>query len=371
MTTAELTMALPHAESESAVSIRELRKCFGPVTAVDNVTLTVKRGEFFSLLGPSGCGKTSLLRMIGGFEEFDSGQILIDGHDMTGVPPYSRSTNMIFQNLALFPHMTVFENIAFGLRRKKISRSEIVSRVGEVLHLVRLDGFEQRMPHQLSGGQRQRVAMARALVNRPSVLLLDEPLGALDLQLRINMQEELRRLHRILDSTFIFVTHDQGEAMSMSDRIAVMNSGRILQAGTPEEIYEKPSNRFVAAFIGHTNLLEARVIGFHSRERIAVECHGITIICRGTTGLSKGQKVTVAVRYERVGVTRSNNEESSFSGCVTDRTYLGNAVRVVSRVNDQLTLTADIADTTHARDVVVGQTVKLSFAAESAVAVPD
>jgi spermidine/putrescine transport system ATP-binding protein len=360
------------ARVETSVSIQNIRKSYGAVVAVDDVTLDVRRGEFFSLLGPSGCGKTSLLRIIGGFEDFDSGQLLLDGRDMHGVPPYVRSTNMIFQNLALFPHMNVFENVAFGLRRKRVSHGDIVTRVDDVLRLVRLQGFEKRMPDQLSGGQRQRVAMARALVNRPSVLLLDEPLGALDLQLRINMQEELRRLHRALGNTFIFVTHDQGEAMSMSDRIAIMNGGKVQQIGSPEDIYENPKNRFVAAFVGHTNLLDGVVAGTAGGGTV-VQFHGMTMSCRGASDLVRGQKVTIALRYEKVGLATSirSGQQTTVTGLVTDRTYLGNAVRLVTRIGDGINLTADIADTAQVRDVTISDTVQLSFAGDSAVAVPD
>lgn len=214
-------------ERPPAVDIRSVRKNYGRVTALDGVTLTIRRGEFFSLLGPSGCGKTTLLRIIGGFEDLNEGQVLIDGKDCGSSLPYARNTNMIFQHLALFPHMNVFENVAFGLRRKNVPKPQIIERVRSVLALIRLEEYGQRMIDQLSGGQKQRVAMARALVNDPAVLLLDEPLGALDLQLRLQMQDELRRLQRSLGNTFIYVTHDQGEAMTMSDRIAVMNGGQI------------------------------------------------------------------------------------------------------------------------------------------------
>jgi spermidine/putrescine transport system ATP-binding protein len=368
----ELPETIPHAGAETSVSIQNIRKSYGAVVAVDDVTLSVGRGEFFSLLGPSGCGKTSLLRIIGGFESFDRGQLLLDGRDMHGVPPYGRSTNMIFQNLALFPHMSVFENVAFGLRRKKVAREEMVGRIDEVLRLVRLQGFEARMPDQLSGGQRQRVAMARALVNRPSVLLLDEPLGALDLQLRINMQEELRRLHRALGNTFVFVTHDQGEAMSMSDRIAIMNGGKVQQVGSPEEIYENPNNRFVAAFVGHTNLLDGTVSG-SDNGGVVVQCGGMTFPCRGAPGLAAGQKVTVALRYEKVSLAGAmlDARQTRVTGVVTDRSYLGNSVRLVSRLDNGTNLTADIADTAQVRTVTIGDTVQLSFAGDSAIAVPN
>ena len=270
-----------------AVEITGLTKRFGAILALDDVSLSIYRGEFFSLLGPSGCGKTTLLRVIGGFEAPSTGDVRIDGKSVLRQPPYLRSTNMIFQHLALFPHMSVFDNVAFGLRMKRVPAEELRRRVGASLALVRLEGYEGRQIEQLSGGQKQRVAIARALVNDPSVLLLDEPLGALDLQLRLQMVEELRRLHKSLNSTFVFVTHDQGEAMAMSDRIAVMDDGRILQIGTPEAIYETPETRFVAAFIGHTNLIEGRVAGTwrascrpRSRRPTSLERGAKTASCR-------------------------------------------------------------------------------------------
>lgn len=358
--------------ADVAVAIQAVRKCYGPVVAVDDVDVAIRRGEFFSLLGPSGCGKTSLLRMIGGFETIDGGQILLDGEDISNVPAYARNTNMIFQNLALFPHMTVQENVAFGLRRKKVPRSEIGPRVEAALRLVQLETFAKRMPDQLSGGQRQRVAMARALVNRPSVLLLDEPLGALDLQLRIAMQDELRRLHRALGNTFIFVTHDQGEAMSMSDRIAIMNRGRIQQVGTPEEIYENPTNRFVAAFVGHTNLLDGVVTACESGGRVVLDCAGVAIPCRSAGGPEIGQRATAALRYEKVSVASESSPDSvMLHGAVTDRTYLGNAVRLTCRVSERLSLTAEIPDVAKVRGLTAGDRVGLAFRSDAAVAVPD
>lgn len=241
--------------NEHIVETTGLIKRFGAVTAVDGVDLTVERGELFALLGGSGSGKTTLLRMLAGFEEPDAGRILIDGQDMTGVPPYRRPVNMMFQAYALFPHMTVAENIGYGLRREGLSRPEITKRVAEMLALVRLEAQEERKPRQLSGGQRQRVALARALIKRPKLLLLDEPLAALDRKLREGTRFELVRLQEQLGLTFVVVTHDQEEAMSMASRLAVMNAGRIVQTGTPREIYERPNSRFIADFIGIANIL--------------------------------------------------------------------------------------------------------------------
>jgi spermidine/putrescine transport system ATP-binding protein len=254
----------PLVESEAHVPQVEVRlvqvvKKFGDVPAVDHIDLEVQDGEFFSLLGPSGCGKTTTLRMIGGFEQPTSGLIELHGEDVTWLPPYKRNVNTVFQNYALFPHLTIFENVAFGLRRKGVKDSEVKSRVTEMLKLVELPGFEKRKPNEISGGQAQRVALARALINRPAVLLLDEPLGALDLKLRKQMQVELKRIQREVGITFIYVTHDQEEAMTMSDRIAVMNHGRYEQLGEPEALYERPRTRFVAGFLGVSNLLPGTV----------------------------------------------------------------------------------------------------------------
>ncbi|GAA1623775.1 ABC transporter ATP-binding protein [Kribbella alba] len=243
----------------TAVSLRGLRKTFGPVTAVDGIDLDVAEGEFFSMLGPSGSGKTTVLRMIAGFEEPTEGRILLGGADVTGRPPFARDVNTVFQDYALFPHMSVLQNVEYGLRVKRVERRLRRPRALEALETVRLSGFEDRRPHQLSGGQRQRVALARALVNRPKVLLLDEPLGALDLKLRREMQIELKALQRDVGITFVFVTHDQEEALTMSDRIAVFSGGRIEQVAAPAELYEHPATAFVAGFVGTSNLLEGPV----------------------------------------------------------------------------------------------------------------
>jgi spermidine/putrescine transport system ATP-binding protein len=248
-------------ESQVEVGLYGVTKRFGATVAVDNVTIEVARGEFFSLLGPSGCGKTTSLRMIAGFEEPEEGRVVLTGQDIVGVPPFKRNVNTVFQSYALFPHLTVADNVAFGLRRKKIPKRDIKDRVKRYLDLVQLPGYDERRPSQLSGGQQQRVALARALVNEPAVLLLDEPLGALDLKLRKQMQLELMRIQREVGVTFIYVTHDQEEALVMSDRIAVMSQGKVEQIGFPEDIYERPATRFVAGFIGTSNIVEAEVIG--------------------------------------------------------------------------------------------------------------
>jgi spermidine/putrescine transport system ATP-binding protein len=241
------------------VRLERVTKRFNEVTAVDDLDLDIQRGEFFSMLGPSGCGKTTTLRMIGGFEEPSAGTVYLNGKDVTGLPPYRRDVNTVFQSYALFPHLDVFENVAFGLRRKKVERGAIDQRVNDTLRLVDLPGFERRKPSQLSGGQQQRVALARALVNQPQVLLLDEPLGALDLKLRKQMQLELKRIQAEVGITFVYVTHDQEEAMTMSNRLAVMRHGRIEQIGAPVDVYEDPQTEFVAGFLGASNLLDGEV----------------------------------------------------------------------------------------------------------------
>ncbi|MDH5606529.1 MAG: spermidine/putrescine ABC transporter ATP-binding protein, partial [Anaerolineae bacterium] len=252
--------------NDLAVELRGVGKKYGDVIAVNNVSVEIKDGEFFSLLGPSGCGKTTSLRLIAGLETLDSGEILLHGNKMKNIPPFERPVNTVFQNYALFPHLTVERNVAFGLEMRKVPKAEIKSRVAEALQMVRMAEMGSRRPNQLSGGQQQRIALARALVNRPEVLLLDEPLGALDLKLRKAMQLELKQLQEHVGITFIYVTHDQEEALAMSDRIAVMNKGKILQIGSPEDIYERPQSRFVADFTGETNFLEGKIAGIKGEE---------------------------------------------------------------------------------------------------------
>jgi len=296
------------------------------VVAVRGLDLTIREGEFFSLLGPSGCGKTTTMRMIAGFEEPTRGGIRLHGADVTGIPPNKRDVNMVFQSYALFPHMTVFENVAFGLRRKKAAKEEITRRVGEMLEIVDLGGRGERRPRELSGGQQQRVALARALVNRPRALLLDEPLGALDLKLRQAMQVELKRIQREVGITFVYVTHDQGEALTMSDRIAVMNDGAIEHLGTPRDIYEHPKTRFVAGFIGTSNLLSGTVarvgagqavIEVSPDERIIVPVHD--------PGLAPGSTLELTVRPEKIqlSTTRPADQGCVLRGSVTEVVYLG------------------------------------------------
>ncbi|WP_372619068.1 ABC transporter ATP-binding protein [Falsiroseomonas sp.] len=350
------------AAASVAVSIRKIGKRFGSVAALDDVSLDIRRGEFFSLLGPSGCGKTTLLRAIGGFEAPTEGDILIEGRSVLHLAPYERPTNMIFQHLALFPHLGVRENVGFGLRMKGAGRGEAMRRVEEALRLVRLEGYGDRRVDQLSGGQRQRVAMARALVNDPAVLLLDEPLGALDLQLRLQMQEELRRLQRQLGATFVFVTHDQGEAMAMSDRIAVMSAGRLQQVGTPAEIYERPANRFVATFVGHANLIEARLTGRMQDGLAEAEAaSSLAITGHAPPTPSTDGKVLAVLRYEKLRVRPPGASEGGIAATIQEKTYMGSSLRFTCRAADGVTLTADTPNGEPERELAEGDTVRLEW----------
>ncbi len=312
---------------EIDVRLVDVTKSFGPgAVAVDHISLDVFDGEFFSLLGPSGCGKTTTLRMIGGFEEPTSGLIELQGQDVTWLPPFKRNVNTVFQNYALFPHLTIYENVAFGLRRRKVADAEIKRRVPEMLELVELRGFDKRKPGQISGGQAQRVALARALINRPAVLLLDEPLGALDLKLRKQMQLELKRIQQEVGITFVYVTHDQEEAMTMSDRVAVMNRGRYEQLGRPEELYERPATRFVAGFLGASNLLHGRAEGTEGAHSI-VRLDGSSVVRVPTVQLDGRARVDVGVRPEKIRLLELTDPvpagANTLSGRVHSALYTG------------------------------------------------
>jgi spermidine/putrescine transport system ATP-binding protein len=303
------------------LEFRHVTKDFGEVRAVNDVGLGVRRGEFLSLLGPSGCGKTTSLRMIAGFEEPTRGEIFLDGRPVVGTPPYRRNVNTVFQHYALFPHKNVFDNVAFGLRMRRLPAAEIATRVEHMLALVELPGIGARFPHQLSGGQQQRVALARALVNEPTVLLLDEPLGALDLKVRRRMQQELKRIHREVGTTFVYVTHDQEEALTMSDRIAVMNRGRIEQLDTPAGVYERPATRFVAGFIGLMNVLRGRVEG-RADGRTVVRIGDARILVDAPA--APGTAVDVAVRPEKIQMsTTATDPGRELAGRVVDVVYQG------------------------------------------------
>jgi spermidine/putrescine transport system ATP-binding protein len=309
------------------IRLERVTKAFGDTIAVDDVTLEIAAGEFFSLLGPSGCGKTTTLSMIGGFEDPSAGRILLHGDDVTLVPPYRRSVNTVFQSYALFPHLSVFDNVAFGLRRRRIARAEIRRRVGEMLELVALTGLDSRKPAQLSGGQQQRIALARALVNEPRVLLLDEPLGALDLKLRKQMQIELKRIQNEVGITFLYVTHDQEEAMVMSNRLAVMNSGRVEQLATPEEAYDRPATEFVAGFLGASNLLPGR-LGERVDALVRVELdRGGSVLAPANDAAADASFVQIGVRPEKLRLANLREEPpartNSLDGRVALVTYIG------------------------------------------------
>ena len=316
----------PAERGREYVRIEAVTKRFGDFVAVDQVSLTIRQGEIFCLLGGSGCGKTTLLRMLAGFETPSAGRILIDGQDMAAIPPYERPVNMMFQSYALFPHMTVERNVAFGLEQEGLPKGEIERRVAEMLDIVQLRDFAKRKPHQLSGGQRQRVALARALVKRPKLLLLDEPLGALDKKLREQTQFELISLQEKLGVTFIVVTHDQEEAMTLATRIGVMNRGQIVQVGTPTEIYEFPSSRFVADFIGSVNIFEGRLIE-DAPDHVRIRCPELPATVFVNHGISAAPEaqVAVAIRPEKITMSRAAPvaSENVARGVVKEIAYMG------------------------------------------------
>jgi spermidine/putrescine transport system ATP-binding protein len=315
--------------NEIDVRLERVTKQFSGVAAVDDLSLDIEEGEFFSMLGPSGCGKTTTLRMIGGFEDPTYGTVYLGGRDVTDLPPYKRDVNTVFQSYALFPHLNVFENVAFGLRRKKIAKDEVSTRVNDAMKLVDLMGFENRKPPQMSGGQQQRVALARALVNHPKVLLLDEPLGALDLKLRKQMQLELKRIQQEVGITFIYVTHDQEEAMTMSDRFAVMRLGKIEQLGDPETVYENPATEFVAGFLGASNMLEGEVKeSTDGLATVLLAAGGTVRVPVGRIPSDAASRIKVGVRPEKLTITRSDAAgapagANHVAGTVTMTTYIG------------------------------------------------
>jgi spermidine/putrescine transport system ATP-binding protein len=366
------------ADGDPAIELVGIAKQFhsrrGVVTAVEQVDLVIGEGEFFSLLGPSGCGKTTTLRMIGGFEEPSVGQILLYGKDVVGVPPNHRDVNMVFQSYALFPHMSVFENVAFGLRRKgDRNKAEITRRVGEMLDLVQLEGKSDRRPRELSGGQQQRVALARALVNGPRALLLDEPLAALDLKLRQAMQIELKRIQREVGITFIFVTHDQNEALTMSDRLVVMNAGRIEQLGSPREVYEHPHTRFVAGFIGTSNLITGQVERMDGTT--AILATGADEELRapdaGAVGASIGQPLDLTVRPEKIVISaeRPAAGRCAIRGRVAEVVYLGTSTQYAVRTTEGSELLVFVQNAADSSDIADrDQAVWLSWRPEHTLA---
>ncbi len=358
-------------QAKPAVQLTGVTKAFGDVIAVDHIDLTIQDGEFFAMLGPSGCGKTTTLRMIAGLEFPTEGSLRIFGDEVGTLPPNKRPVNTVFQNYALFPHMNVLDNASFGLRMQGVDKSEARKRAGEAIEMVRLGGFEKRKPNQLSGGQQQRVALARALVNRPKVLLLDEPLGALDLKLRKDMQTELKQLQRDLGVSFVFVTHDQEEALTMSDRIAVMHDGRLLQVGSPDDIYERPTSRFVADFIGQTNFLNATV-----RDAESVVLENGTVVAAPST-FPAGTKAALSLRPERIRMTEIVDGETvavedgrGVNGTITEVTYLGNAL-VYTIAIDWMTIEVRTENRPSVPKYHAGAAVALTWLAGGASVVAD
>ncbi|MET1132227.1 MAG: ABC transporter ATP-binding protein [Aeromicrobium sp.] len=350
-----------------AVELLDVSKRFGRATVVDTVTMSVRRGEFFSLLGPSGCGKTTSLRMLGGFVVPDEGRIRLGGEDVTRVPPYKRDVNTVFQSYALFAHLSVAQNVAFGLKRRKVPRAEISRRVNEMLELVDMQDRSRAMPSELSGGQRQRVALARSLVTMPQVLLLDEPLGALDLKLRRQMQVELKRIQREVGITFVYVTHDQEEALSMSDRIAVMSRGRIEQVDTPDALYARPASAFVAGFIGSSNLLQVRRVG----QGAQTAAGAVVPLPANAPGLPDGSAFTLLLRPEHL-LLDPVGDVATMRGTITDTVFLGSMTQYRVHCAEGLELMVSVPNTSshHAHVRRPGTQVSVGWQADDAVVLP-
>ena len=354
----------------SDVRLANVTKSFRDTVAVDDLSLTIEAGEFFSLLGPSGCGKTTTLRMIGGFEDPTSGAVYLGGDDVSNLPPYKRDVNTVFQSYALFPHLTVHENVSYGLKRRKVAKNDIGRRVDEMLELVDLQGLGDRKPNQLSGGQQQRVALARALVNRPQVLLLDEPLGALDLKLRKNMQFELKGIQSEVGITFIYVTHDQEEAMTMSDRLAVMNAGQMEQMGAPQEVYEFPATEFVASFLGASNLLDGAIESVNG-EVARVRLKSGTVISAPSERVpAESGEIRVGVRPEKLTISPADQPVStdganSLNASVVMSTYTGIGTTYECRTDDGDKVVAYVQNVSSAtKPVSAGCTIRLTWGPE-------
>jgi putrescine transport system ATP-binding protein len=346
-------------------------KRFGALTAVDELSLDIMQGEFFALLGPSGCGKTTLLRMLAGFEAPDAGRVLLAGEDISAVPPHRRPVNMMFQSYALFPHLTVEGNVAFGLKQDGLPREEMETRISAMLALLRLEGLEKRKPHQLSGGQRQRVALARALVKRPRIVLLDEPLAALDKKLRDDTQFELMQLKERLGLTFVIVTHDQEEAMTVADRIGVMNHGRLVQVGTPAEIYEQPNSRWIADFVGDINLIEGRVVETGANGTVVESPSVGTLRTAATSDAKIGDTVWVALRPEKITLAGDSplSADNRVSGEVLHVGYLGDVSIYKVRLHDGFEMKVAVTNMLRltGRPIAVGDRVWLSWARDAGV----
>jgi spermidine/putrescine transport system ATP-binding protein len=364
-----------HATGDDAVVVLDqVVKHFGSMVAVDRLSLEIRRGEFFSMLGPSGCGKTTTLRMIGGFETPSEGMVRIDGQDVTDVPAYKRDVNTVFQSYGLFPHLSVYDNVAFGLRRRKVEEKEIERRVTEALELVNLAGYGKRRRSQLSGGQQQRVALARALVNRPQVLLLDEPLGALDLKLRKQMQLELKRIQKEVGITFVFVTHDQEEAMTISDRIAVMNKGHIEQLGPPEEVYERPATLFVAEFLGASNLLDGTYRGTQDGWGLVELGSGTSVRIPAGTDRRAGDRVRIGVRPEKIqilaGGTGATANQNTVAATLRSAVFAGVSFQYFFQTKEGREMSAFDRNGSGAAVARPGEAVRLAWAPEHTFVIP-
>ena len=362
--------------SDAIISFENVSKHFGSsVVAVDNVSLNIERGEFFSLLGPSGCGKTTLLRMLAGFESPTMGEVYIDGQAMSAIPPHLRPVNMVFQSYAIFPHLDVRKNIEFGMRKSGLSRAELTEKVDEMLELIKLPGFGSRGANELSGGQRQRVALARALIKRPKVLLLDEPLGALDKKLREQMQIELRQLQQQVGITFVFVTHDQEEALTLSDRIAVMEKGLVLEIESPTQLYEYPKTQFVADFIGTMNFFEGTVTD-RSADQIRIESDLLgAVTASADRDVSAGDKVVVAIRPEKLGLTfeESSGGDNQVEGKMGPFAYLGDRSHLYVYIpgrDEPVAVAQQNVDHPRARHADAAQPVWLEWNQDSVVLLP-
>lgn len=350
---------------ENILELRDITKSFGETQVLRGISLSIQKGEFITFLGSSGCGKTTTLRIIAGLESPDSGQVLLGGEDVTAVQPNKRDVNTIFQNYALFPHMNVYQNIAYSLKLRHVPKDEMKRRVGDMLELVQLPGYERRMPIELSGGQRQRVAIARAVINNPSVLLLDEPLGALDLQLRRQMQQELKKLQKRLGITFIYITHDQEEAINMSDRIVVMNEGRFEQIGTPGEIYDHPKTSFVARFIGTANIFSGQVKRIENDLAEIETPAGLCAAAAGDYALREGQQVAFSVRSENMLVAKEPVEHFDLPATVNENSYVGGMLRISFTPREG----EPIVSSKHGihANIDLGEQVKLYWKPENAV----
>jgi iron(III) transport system ATP-binding protein len=356
------------------IQLQDLVKRFGTLEAVSHVSLEIHDGELFTLLGPSGCGKTTILRLIGGFHKPDNGEIYFDGKPVTPIPPYERNIGMVFQNYALWPHMTISDNIAYGLKLKKFSRGEITDKVSHALKLVNLVGLEKRYPGQLSGGQQQRVALARALVLNPDVLLLDEPLSNLDAKIRLQVRAEIRKLQKELGITTIYVTHDQEEALTLSDRIAVINLGKLLQIGSPRDLYERPHNPFVADFIGINNLIPGNVQEINTTQKwVRVQTKVGLLLCTSDEQYKPGDRCMISVRPETASISQSEDTQKEFNciaGTVSFASYIGNTIRYDVEINSEIIFKVDIQNPWGYQPFSIGKKVYVSFPIKTTLGIP-